>query len=84
MIDPRYVAFYVPAGLKKFKQVLFDRIADHIQKQGGMVVRHRPELLRDVPDEIIPITGSGTELRPIMLDWKARKRRFVHWDRGYL
>lgn len=83
LVSPSQAALFIPAGLKKFKLDLFERIGRHIEAAGGRTVRHNEKLLLDLPDEIIPITGSGPELRPINLEWKARGRTFIHWDRGY-
>jgi hypothetical protein len=73
----------VPAGLKKFKLELFNRIAATIERVGGRVVRHDERRLLDLPDDIIPIVGCHPPLKGMIADWKARGRRFVYWDRGY-
>lgn len=83
-IDPAKVALWVPDGLKKFKLDLFNRIAAKIESQGGRVIRHNERRLLDFPDDIIPIIGCHPPLREIVAAWKARKRTFIYWDRGYL
>jgi hypothetical protein len=52
--------------------------------QIGRVIRHDFNLLNQVPDDIIPITGCSPQLEPFYRDWIARKRTFIYWDRGYL
>lgn len=79
MIDPKRCALFIPPELKKFKLDLFERIGRKI----GRVVRHDHEQLRKLPDDIIPIVGCSPQLRPLILEWQARKRTFVYWDRGY-
>lgn len=84
MIDPATVALFIPPGLQKFKLKLFERIGGHIVVAGGKIVRHDFNLLWDVPDDIIPITGCDEKLAPFYKDWNARKRNYIYWDRGYL
>jgi hypothetical protein len=82
-IDPAKVCLWVPPGLKKFKLDLFNRIAAHIQRHGGRVVRDDERRLLDLPDDIIPIIGCHPPLKQTIADWKARDRTFIYWDRGY-
>lgn len=82
-IDPAKTVFYVPPGLRKFKQDLFDRIAGHIQNLGGRVIRQDVEALAKVPTDITPIVGCMPECTPLIAEWRAKKRQFVYQDRGY-
>jgi hypothetical protein len=79
-VDPKQVALFIPPGLRKFKQRLFERIGQQI----GRVVRDDHALLLKLPDEIIPIVGCSPQLAPIFQQWKASGRTFIYWDRGYL
>jgi hypothetical protein len=83
VIDPAKVALWVPEGLKKFKLDLFNRIAAKIEAKGGRTVRHDERRLLDLPDDIIPIIGCHPPLKEMIAGWKARKRTFAYWDRGY-
>jgi hypothetical protein len=83
MIDPAKVCLWVPAGLKKFKLDLFNRIAAKIEQQGGKVIRHEERRLFDLPDHVIPIVGCHPPLKGMIADWRKRGRKFVYWDRGY-
>lgn len=80
MVDPAKVALFIPPGLKKFKLKLFERIG----KQIGRVIRHDYKLLREIPADIIPITGCSPPLAPYYREWIACGRTFIYWDRGYL
>ncbi len=82
-IHPAKVCLFVPPGLKKFKLDLFNRIAAKIDRAGGLIVRADYAALDALPDEIIPITGASPELRPLIQSWRARKRNWIYWDRGY-
>src|SRR5262245_46164580 len=83
-IDPRQVAFFVPPGLKKFKQKLFDRIANHIAHAGGRVVRDdHKQLVKSVP-EFIPIVGCSPPFAGSIRQWQADGTPWIYWDRGYL
>jgi hypothetical protein len=84
MIEPRRVAFFVPAGLKKFKQVLFETVARQIEKLGGMVVKTDAGELDRLPDAIIPIVGCMPEVRHLVMKWRQSGRTFIYWDRGYV
>lgn len=84
MIEPSRVSFLIPEELKKFKLALFERIAEHIQKQGGRVVRHKWQELDLLPHDIIPIVGCSPYLREIVYRWRATGRRFLYWDRGHV
>lgn len=83
MIDPRQVAFWVPPDLKKFKLDLFNRVAASIQRLGGQVIRHDAGKIVSLPDDVIPIVGCHPTFRDVIPGWRARKRPFVYWDRGY-
>lgn len=83
MIDPARVCLWVPPDLKKFKLDLFNRIASHIERLGGRVVRHEERRLLDLPDDVVPIVGCHPPLRAMIQDWRRRGRRFIYWDRGY-
>lgn len=83
MIRPSDVALFIPPGLSKFKLDLFERIGRAIKSAGGRVVRYDLEALKALPDDVVPIVGCTPELRPIIDGWRAQKRRWVYWDRGY-
>jgi hypothetical protein len=83
VINAKDVCLFVPAGLKKFKLDLFTNIAVDIRRAGGQVALHDMEILKGLPDDVIPIVGCTVELRPIIDDWIARKRKWIYWDRGY-
>lgn len=84
MINPKQVAFFIPPGLKKFKLNLFERIADHIKKLGGRIVRHDyKELERTVP-EFVPIVGCSPPFAEAIRGWQQDNVRWIYWDRGYL
>lgn len=83
MIDPARVALFIPPGLRKFKLDLFERIAASIERLGGRTVRDEGRLV-DLDDEIIPIVGCHPSLKGAIAEWKARGRRFIYWDRGYV
>lgn len=76
-------ALYVPAGLKGFKQELFDRIGAKV----GKVIRGNlagdVHELAALPDNIIPIVGCSPELTRLIASWRERRRTWVYWDRGY-
>jgi hypothetical protein len=80
MIDPNKVALFIPPGLKKFKQRLFEGIGQKI----GKVVRDDPKRLDDLPDDVVPIVGCSPFLRPYYERWQREQRTFIYWDRGYL
>jgi len=79
MIDPASVALFIPAGLRGFKQNLFDRIG----KKLGRVIRNDIHALAQLPDSVIPIVGCTPELRGLINDWQRRRRTWIYWDRGY-
>lgn len=81
-VDPSNTAFFVPAGLKGFKQDLFDRIGRSIERLGGVVVRDI-DALGKLPRDRVPIVGCTPELRPLIYAWKSEGRTWVYWDRGY-
>jgi hypothetical protein len=83
VIDPKTVALYRSAGLKRFKLQLFDRIGASIEKLGG---RYIPENISEVaalPDEVIPIIGCQPESTELISQWRKTGRKFIYWDRGY-
>jgi hypothetical protein len=84
MIDPKNTALFIPPGLQDFKLALFERIGLKIHRAGGLIVRHDYQILGQLPAEIIPIVGCSPQLQPLYADWRARKRDFIYWDRGYL
>jgi hypothetical protein len=79
-VDPLKVALFIPPGLRKFKQKLFERIGMQI----GRVIRDDFSLLGSLPDDIIPITGCSPQLQPYYKAWIRDGRTFIYWDRGYL
>lgn len=83
MIDPAKVAFWWPAGLKRFKEELFASVGASIVSKGGRVVKHDERRLLDLPDDIIPIIGCHPPLRPMIEEWRKRGRTFLYWDRSY-
>lgn len=83
MIDPSKAALFIPAGLKKFKLELFERIGRHIEGKGGKVIRHDAALLDKLPNDVIPIVGCQPESTDLIVKWRASKRPWVYWDRGY-
>lgn len=84
MIDPKRICFFIPAGLRKFKMRLFERIAAKIESAGGRVVRYNPRPLATLPNEIIPVVGCMAECTPLIAIWRANGRKWCYWDRGYL
>lgn len=83
MIDPAKVALFIPAGLKKFKLALFERIGGYIERQGGRVVRHDASQLAGLPNDIIPVVGCQPESTGLIIEWRKTGRRWIYWDRGY-
>ncbi len=83
-LDPAKTALFIPAGLKKFKFDLFERIGAHIRAKGGQIVRDDERWLLDLADDVIPIVGCTPALRPLIDGWKASGRTFAYWDRGYV
>lgn len=83
MLNPANVALFAPENLKKFKLDLFNRIGNEIVRQGGRVIRHDAALLDQLPPEIIPIVGCQPESTLLIAKWRAAKREYVYWDRGY-
>jgi hypothetical protein len=80
MIDKNKTALFIPPGLQKFKQKLFESIGAKI----GRVVRNDPRGLDSLPPDVIPIVGCTPFLRPWYEKWRATNRTFIYWDRGYL
>lgn len=83
MINPARTAFFIPNELKAFKRRLFDRIADRIVEAGGKAIQGDPAALARLPDTTIPIVGCSPYLRPLITEWRARRRPWIYWDRGY-
>lgn len=83
MIDPAKVCLFIPAGLKKFKLDLFERIGSKIERASGKVIRHDAGLLDQLPNEIIPIVGCQPESTALIKRWRHHKRTWIYWDRGY-
>lgn len=83
MIDPAKVALFIPAGLKTFKLNLFNRIGEHVTKQGGQVVYHDTKPLAQLPPDIIPIVGCQPESTALIAEWRKTGRQWAYWDRGY-
>ena len=84
-VDPSRVALFIPPGLAKFKLELFERIGRKIIAAGGRTLRHDYNLVRDLPDDLIPIIGCTPQFRELVLnEWPQRRRQFIFWDRGYL
>jgi hypothetical protein len=84
MIDPKQVAFFIPPNLKKFKLTLFERIAAHIGKLGGRVVRHNFQELEAAVPSFIPIVGCSPQFAGAIRRWQEERQRWIYWDRGYL
>lgn len=80
MIDSTKVALFIPPGLRKFKQKLFEGIGQKI----GRVVRDDPRRLDDLPNDILPIVGCSPFLRSYYDKWRTTGRDYIYWDRGYL
>lgn len=83
MIDPAKVCFFIPAGLKKFKLDLFERVARVIQGAGGRIVRHDPAPMANLTADVVPVVGCHPELTDLILSWRKAGRPWVYWDRGY-
>jgi hypothetical protein len=83
MIDPAKTCLWIPPELRAFKLELFNRIGRHIEAKGGRIVRHDPQLLRALGDDVVPIVGCTPLLTEVIAEWRSRERPFVYWDRGY-
>ena len=83
MINPAEVCLFIPAGLKKFKLALFERIGKKIERAGGIVALGDREILKALPDHIIPVVGCSPELTGLIATWREQKRNWIYWDRGY-
>jgi hypothetical protein len=84
VIDPAKVCLFIPAGLKQFKLDLFERIGRHIVQLGGRVERHDAAALDSLPADITPIIGCQPESTALIAKWRASKRQWIYWDRGYV
>jgi hypothetical protein len=83
-IDPSKVVFFRPPTLSRFKHKLFDRIGQHIESKGGRYVRGDFGLLNHKAKKgFTPVVGCTPELKPLIEEWKASKRDFIYWDRGF-
>lgn len=83
MIDPAKVCLFIPAGLKKFKLALFERIGLKIRAHGGSIIRGDYLAIGKLPDDVIPIIGCTPPFRPMVERWKETGRNWIYWDRGY-
>ena len=83
MFDPAKTCLFIPGNLKKFKLDLFERVGREIVKRGGKVIRASVSHIEAMPDDVIPIVGCMPELTQTILQWKARGRKRIQWDRGY-
>jgi hypothetical protein len=83
MIEPAKVCLFIPAGLKKFKLDLFERIGRKIEATGGRVIRHEAWALDRLPEEVIPIVGCQPESTDLITKWRYAHRKWIYWDRGY-
>lgn len=83
MIDPAKTCFFIPAGLKRFKLDLFNRIGAKIKAHGGFVIEHDATRLGDLKSEVIPIVGCQPETSDLIRVWRKTGRQWVYWDRGY-
>lgn len=79
MIDPARACLFIPDGLSTFKSNLFGRIG----KTVGGTIRGDFRALAKLPDTVTPIVGCTPELRPLIDEWRARRRTWIYWDRGY-
>jgi len=82
-VNPAQVCLFIPAGLKKFKLDLFNRIGKKIEAHGGRVVHHDPKGLEALPPEVTPIVGCMPECVYLMNEWWKTGRQWIYWDRGY-
>jgi len=83
-INPKDTCLFIPKGLSKFKNELFERIGRHIQDKGGDVIRHGDVgALAKLPDSVTPIVGAMPEIKHLYAEWKTRNRKWIYWDRGY-
>lgn len=83
MIDPKFIVFYKPNGLSRFKSDLFDRVAASLVKSGGRAIRGDVKALSKTADQEIPVVGCMPETRPLIDQWLVTNRQFIYWDRGY-
>ncbi len=82
-MDPARACLFIPGHLKAFKLNLFNRIGAAIVAAGGRVVRGEIPALGRLPAEIVPVVGCTPELKPLIDGWRAARRPFIYWDRGY-
>lgn len=83
MMDASKVCLFVPANLKAFKLALFERIGQHITRQGGLVIKHDATQLAALPQDIVPIVGCQPETTALIAEWRRSLRQWIYWDRGY-
>lgn len=79
VIDPKKTCLYIPNGLSRFKQSLFDRIGLKL----GTIVRGKVGQLESLPSDVLPVVGCSPELTGLIKTWRETGRRFCYWDRGY-
>lgn len=83
MLDPKRVALFIPPEIiaqNKFKIKVFEAVGSKL----GRVVRGKYDVMDKLPRDVIPIIGCTPWFRPVVAKWKAEKRDFIYWDRGYL
>lgn len=78
MIDSSKLCLYIPNGIGTKKYVLYKKVA-----QAMRYVTNDERELDKLPPDIIPVIGGTVSLRPLVQKWKANKRNFIYWDRGY-
>jgi hypothetical protein len=84
VITPDRCAFYIPANLRSVKLNLFNRIADHLARRGGVIVRGDPNALNALAKiGRAPIVGCSPELTDMIREWREANKPWVYWDRGY-
>src|SRR5258708_4389522 len=50
---------------------------------GGQVICNDIGIIDQLPNEIIPIVGCQPESTYLIKRWRANKRQWIYWDRGY-
>lgn len=83
MIDPAKVCLFQPDDLSRMKADLFKRIGQKVVDKGGRTLVGNFDQLRTLPSDVIPAIGCSWYLKPIVDEWRAKKRIFIYWDRGY-
>lgn len=82
-VNPAKACLYQPNGLSAFKANLFGRIGKEIVRAGGQHIVGSVEKIAALPRDTIPIVGCSPELTATIGDWRASRRTFCYWDRGY-